>query len=983
MQAEILSSPIGHTGVGEVPSDDINLIRHYTIPPDEEAIIRRKLGRENMLGLAVHLALLKHPGRLWRLGELPPPVLVRHLAVQLKMSATALRDYAPTKGNHSRYAAEAMAFLGMRSFQNSDVATMESVAADAARDTDKIPLIVAAIVNRLRTCKIALPVERTLERAAHTGRATAETRAVEAILSHVTPEQERQLLDLVRMSSDVGATPLGWLREVAEAPSPDNLEAVKARLDYMRRIGLDTDSLKSVSPWRFRQLAREGAKVKSSDLARYNQRKLLAILAAQIGSLTTTLSDGGVDMFCKLIASRFSRAVSRQKDEVQSTQKESGTIARRFSGLVATIDDAMQAGVDVGHAINNQHDMDELRRLKPVADDIANLSERDTLVVAAEGYGHIRQYAPLFLDMFAFTASNAGSPIMKAIAMMREVNQTNRRVLPDDAPISFLSNAWQDLVVVDGRIDRHRYETALMATIRDRLRSGDLSVVGSTAYQPFDTLMVSSETAKEYACTLPFEAEAQTFVAAYRHGLDQRMRDVFLRLRRGELEGVSYSNGAISISPVEGLSTRDLEAAAAEVGSAMPTFRITELFQRVHNDTHVFDAFTNANGKEHYDTNTVMAAVWATASNIPLEKMALSSPGITVDQLVWAQQHYLSEENFEAATARLIDHQRGLPMARAWGDGSVSSSDGQFVPTGRKVNGTGDVNSKYSREPGIKIYSHTTDQNAPLYARGIAASASEVPHVLDGLWLHGSGTLIVEHHTDTGGASDLVFALGMLMGVRIMPRYRDFHKLKFGIMRSAKAYPEVAPILGNPINETLVFEHWPDVIRLAVSLHQRTLAPSQILRQITVRNQQNQFGRALHELGRMIRSDAMLTWISEPEVRRSNQVMLNKGEMSHVLSDAIRMHRQGRIMDRSSEQQGLRVKAGQFVKAMVVVSNTTDLDAVVDRLRTNGRSVPDELLTHISPLATRHIAFNGDYLWEKAWNKMMRKQHTRTPSTRH
>jgi hypothetical protein len=26
--------------------------------------------------------------------------------------------------------------------------------------------------------------------------------------------------------------------------------------------------------------------------------------------------------------------------------------------------------------------------------------------------------------------------------------------------------------------------------------------------------------------------------------------------------------------------------------------------------------------------------------------------------------------------------------------------------------------------------------------------------------------------------------------------------------------------------------------------------------------------------------------------------------------------------------------------------------------------VPDEVLTHISPLGTRHLIFNGDYIWE-------------------
>jgi hypothetical protein len=48
----------------------------------------------------------------------------------------------------------------------------------------------------------------------------------------------------------------------------------------------------------------------------------------------------------------------------------------------------------------------------------------------------------------------------------------------------------------------------------------------------------------------------------------------------------------------------------------------------------------------------------------------------------------------------------------------------------------------------------------------IAATANEAPYVLDGLLYLESSLVINEHHTDTGGFSDHVFAMCRLLGFR-------------------------------------------------------------------------------------------------------------------------------------------------------------------------------------------------------------------------
>src|SRR3546814_14466993 len=87
--------------------------------------------------------------------------------------------------------------------------------------------------------------------------------------------------------------------------------------------------------------------------------------------------------------------------------------------------------------------------------------------------------------------------------------------------------------------------------------------------------------------------------------------------------------------------------------------------------------------------------------------------------------------------------------------------------------GASEVNAKYDAEPGVKIYTHLSDHFASYNSRIISATASEAPYVLDGLLLHGSGLRPREHYTDTGGATDHVFALFHLLGYRFVPRLRD------------------------------------------------------------------------------------------------------------------------------------------------------------------------------------------------------------------
>lgn len=103
-----------------------------------------------------------------------------------------------------------------------------------------------------------------------------------------------------------------------------------------------------------------------------------------------------------------------------------------------------------------------------------------------------------------------------------------------------------------------------------------------------------------------------------------------------------------------------------------------------------------------------------------------------------------------------------------------------------------------------------------------------------------------------------------------------------------------------------------------------------------------------------------------PALRRRCQAGLNKSEQRHALTQAICTFRQGRVIDRSHEAQQYRASGLNLVIAAIVYWNSTYMADAVSHLRATGEAVPNELLTHTSPVGWEHIAFSGDFLWDRA-----------------
>src|SRR3546814_17628786 len=87
----------------------------------------------------------------------------------------------------------------------------------------------------------------------------------------------------------------------------------------------------------------------------------------------------------------------------------------------------------------------------------------------------------------------------------------------------------------------------------------------------------------------------------------------------------------------------------------------------------------------------------------------------------------------------VVAAQGRLPMSQFGGLGETASSDGQFFPTARQGEAMNTINAKYGSEPGLKAYTHVSDQFAPFASQTIPATVSEAPYIRDGLLMNEAG----------------------------------------------------------------------------------------------------------------------------------------------------------------------------------------------------------------------------------------------------
>ena len=952
-----------------LPADEDNLIRNYTMSGDDLDRVLRKRGHHNQLGFAVQLCLMRHTGCQLAQNDAVPAEVVGFIAGQLGISSAVLADYGRRDNTRREHSAELQELLGLRMMTRADQRAALLASIDAAAATDKGETIATATVAAFRSRDVLLPSTDKLERIGTAGRAVARKRVQTSLLEGLTPERLETFEQLLMVDPAIRQTRFAWLRALPEAPSEKNLLALIDRLTFVRSFGLDPQRRGRIHPDRWAQLVREGAVTPSWLADDFNAGRRHALIAAQLIELISKLTDATITMFCRLIARLFTKSKARQDQRHLDARKETGRLLRMFGDTLRVLAETNETGEDTFKVLDREIGWDRLVQARADVEALATTAEADPLLGAAERYSWVRRYAPALLDAFTFRSARAQDPLLTAIDLLRQLNRDDRRGLPAKVPLGHLTQKVRKLIAANGKRDRRLWEIATLAVLRERLRSGDVWVEGGRAFRPLEAQLMPGPAfaARKEAgdLRLGVPRDADTWIAEKEQELDFKLKRLSHQARTGKLAGVRMEDGVLIISKQRTkVPKAKVEAAKWLILDRMPQIDITDLLAEVNTWTGFAQWFTHLRtGDTVRLTPALLAAILGDATNLGAKRMADASAGISERQITWARLFHIRPETYKAALAAIINAHLAHPFAKLWGNGTTSSSDGQFFRAAGRGAKRSDVNAHYSGDPGSKFYTWVSDQHGHFHILPMGATEDEAVYVLDGLYGHETRIEIDEHYVDTGGASDHVFSLFTLGGKRVAPRLRDLKDWRLHAFENADAYPTLKHHIGDRIDAAAIREGWDEALRVGVSIEDRIVVPSTVLKKLAALPKTNLLSRALREIGRIERTLFMIEWYSSPELRDRCRAGLNKGEAGNKLTRAVFFHERGEIRDGSFESQAFRASGLNLVVSAIVLWNTVYLSRVVENLRVEGHDLPDHIIRHVSPQIWEHINLTGIYDW--------------------
>lgn len=397
----------------------------------------------------------------------------------------------------------------------------------------------------------------------------------------------------------------------------------------------------------------------------------------------------------------------------------------------------------------------------------------------AARYSYIRQFAPTFLSTFTFHSTLEADPLLKAVAIVRQLNEQGKRTVPQDAPLDFVSPGWQPFVGdPTPQIQRRYYELCVLWELRRGLRAGNIWLEDSRRYTNPQTYLIPKiqwNQIRTNVCQMlgiPEEGEQRlkTLATQLDHELLQFSQTVVAN------DGIRIENEQLVVSPLEAeVRSETVKALQSLVSKCLPLIDLTDLIIEVDHLAQFSQRLVHTSGNRSRSDETqvyLYASLLSQACNLGTAAMSQVSE-LSHDRLLWHTHWYLDDNTLPPANTALVDYHHRLPLSQIWGGGTLSSSDGQRFPVAVKNTQATALPRYFGYGKGITFYTWTSDQFSQYGKKVIPSTTRDATYLLDGILDNETELTILEHTTDTAGYTEVIFALFDLLGLSFSPRIRD------------------------------------------------------------------------------------------------------------------------------------------------------------------------------------------------------------------
>ncbi|MBK5204948.1 MAG: Tn3 family transposase, partial [Polaromonas sp.] len=926
---------------------------------------------ESQVALLVQLKIFQTTGRFRRSADVPPAA-TDHVAHRMGVESGSNLIFPDRTLYRHRQAI--LKRLKVVSWGTEARALAQATMCKTAQArTDPADIINSAIDALIRH-DFELPTLATLRRLAGTAHSNINAAQWTEVCGRLSSAQQAVLETLLVVDPKTQKSPFANLCSTPGRPSRKNLNALVDRYQWLEQLPNPTTALQSIADSKILQWANEARRLNALEIREYITPRRHTLLMAVIHDARGQVLDDLTQMLLRLTRKVEWKSEQRLTEWYQTRRNKTDALIRAFRDSL----------------IVHGSEVDPVQKVSRVETLFTAQGGREALAQSCEEHlRHEKQnwrpfaravFVPLrsalvrLVEILPLQGTTAADGLLRLVRSLTSESSLQRDYLTIDgvAP-NTLPREWHDLVHDHAHkkqaFNRHQLEVVAILELAAAIKAGDIFVSGSLSFDRFwdrlPTEAADSAAVAAYATARGWADGADGLVRAVKRALDQKASFLDAAvgsgqqayLRRGKHGRPVVTRLRAVLTPETAI---DLEN---QMMAHMPERAVLEAISNTEHWAQWGRHFglPSRLGPQIKDaSHRYVLTTFAYGCGLgPTEAARHLGGTVSADQLTFADRRHVDIADLRAASADLINLYAQFELPQQWGTGQSAAADGTHFET-YEDNLLAEHHIRYGKTGGI-AYRHVADNYIALFSRFIACGTYEATYILDALLQNLSDLQPRRVHADTHGQSAAVFGLAYLLGIELMPRIRRWQNLTLYRSDNANRYARINSLFSGTINWTLIHEHYPQFMQLALAIQSGTLAPSAVLAKVNSYSTRNRFALALKELGNAVRTTYLLEWIMDDSLRRTVHKGTTKIERHHKFAKHLAFGAGGHLRSNNPADQEKAIIYNELVTNAVALQNVVDQTQALHTLKSKGVNIRAADLAFLSPYATSKLKRFGDY----------------------
>lgn len=962
------------------------LVEIYTPEKDElEFVSEHSQNDVTKLGLLLLLKLFQRLGYFPQFEEIPAQI-IEYIAVlgDLDDIEEKLAKYkkGESRWKHMRLLRK---YFEITPYRGGGEKVLMQAMVNASHTKDIIADIINAGIEKMVKERYELPSFDTLLRSAHEARSKVNKHIYAYVFTTLEPQQKELIKSLFQRDENESQSLWAKLKQEPQRPTTKNMREFIKHLIWLQSFNGGRSILESIPEAKLKRFAEEA---KSLDLTHINEtkeKKRFTLAISLINVQTAKALDDLTDMFVRRVQHLHTNGRNALA-EYQATHQERADylielLEKLVTGWTSTEDQEARIKA-IGEIIGGN----ALEILKQCEAHLAH-SKNKYIPFLTRFYKSQRSNFFKFIEFLQPKSTSSDKSLEKAIHFLLENKGAKAKEIPvvetrttndgviEEVTLLDLSwipdKWWQSVANTTVRntsiktLNRKYFEICCFSCVMQELKSNDLYIQGGDKFGDYQKQVISWDEfyveIDSFCEQMGYSANSDTFISHLKSWLQSTIKLTDSTFPSNE--SVSIKNGELTIKKIK----KKPEPPGFKIIDRMLLDRMPELnILDVLSDTEYWLNWTSKFGlisgfetrlqdaKQRYLTTT-----FCYGCNLGPTQTARSMEGVDRKQVAYINKKHINEEKLLKANVHIINEYNQFKLPKFWGTGKKASADGTKWDV-YEQNLLSEYHIRYGGWGGIGYY-HVSDTYIALFSTFISCGVWEAVHILDGLIENKSEIRPDTLHADTQGQSETVFALSYLLGIKLMPRIRNWKDLKLYLPFQDLKMKHLENIFSDTIDWELIETHIPDMLRVALSISKGKIRSSTILRKLNTYSRKSKLYFAFRELGRVIRTIFLLNYIADEDLRKMINAATNTSEAWNAFIQWLAFGGHGVISENNREEQRKMIRYNHLVGNLVIFHNVVSMTGVLQNLIKDGFEITEEILSCLSPYRTAHINRFGNY----------------------